>query len=143
MCVCALNLSIQVFLTPWTTACQAPSFVEFSRQEHWSGLPFPSPGDLSDPGIKPTSLALLHWQVDSLPLRHLSFLPASNFTHGSIYRSMLLSQFVPPSPSPTFRVHSLCLPLYSCPEIGSSVPRGQFKKGMHTSLESPSSGGDR
>ena len=42
-----------------------------SRQEYWSGLPFAPPGDLPDPGIKPLSLALLHWQVDSLPWSHL------------------------------------------------------------------------
>ena len=47
-----------------TVACQAPLFMEFSRQEYWSGLPFPSPGDLSDTGIQPGSLAL---QADSLP----------------------------------------------------------------------------
>ena len=44
--------------------------MEFSRQEYWSGLPFPSLEDLPDPRIEPASLAS-HWQVDSLPLRHL------------------------------------------------------------------------
>ena len=44
--------------TPWTIVCQAPLSMGFSRQEYWSGFPFPSPGDLSDPGIKPTSPAL-------------------------------------------------------------------------------------
>ena len=44
--------------TLWTIACQAPLFMEFSRQEYWNGLPFPSPGDLPNPGIKPRSLAL-------------------------------------------------------------------------------------
>ena len=43
--------------TPWTVACQAPGSTEFSRQEYWSGLPFPTPGDLPDQGIKPKSLA--------------------------------------------------------------------------------------
>ena len=43
-------------LIPWTVACQAPRSVEFSRQEFWSGLPFPSPGDLPDPGKKPLFL---------------------------------------------------------------------------------------
>ena len=42
--------------------------MEFSRQEYWHGVPFPSPGDPPNPGIKPTSLGLLHWQEDSLPL---------------------------------------------------------------------------
>ena len=49
--------------TPWTVAHQAPLSVGFSRQEYWSGLPFPSPGDLPDPGIKPRSPVL---QADSL-----------------------------------------------------------------------------
>ena len=42
--------------TPWTVACQAPLSMGFSRQEYWSGLPCPPPGDLSDPGTEPTSL---------------------------------------------------------------------------------------
>ena len=46
------------FATPWTVACQAPLSMGFPRQEYWSGLPFPSLGDLPDPGIKPASLAL-------------------------------------------------------------------------------------
>ena len=50
--------------TSWTVARQAPLSIGFSRQEYWSGLPFPSPGDLSDPGIKPGSPEL---QADSLP----------------------------------------------------------------------------
>ena len=44
---------IWLFATPWTVAHQAPPFMEFSSQKYWSGLPFPSPGDLPDPGIKP------------------------------------------------------------------------------------------
>ena len=52
------------FVTPWTIASQAPLSMEFSRQEFWSGLPFPPPGDLADPGIEPRSPAL---QADSLP----------------------------------------------------------------------------
>ena len=58
---------VQRFATTWTVASQAPLSVEFSRQKYWSGLPFPSPQNLPDPGIKPTSLAVLHWQADSLP----------------------------------------------------------------------------
>ena len=53
----------QLFATPWTLACQAPLSMGSSREEYWSGLPFPSPRDLADPGIKPRSPAL---QVDSL-----------------------------------------------------------------------------
>ena len=51
-------------VTPWTVACQTPLSMEFSRQEYWSELPFPSPGDLPDPGIELGSPAL---QADSLP----------------------------------------------------------------------------
>ena len=47
---------VGLFVTPWTIAHQAPLSMGFSRQEYWSGLPGPSPGDLPDPGIEPTSL---------------------------------------------------------------------------------------
>ena len=55
---------VQFFATPWIVAHQAPPSMGFSRQEYWSGLPCPSPGDLPNPGIKLRSLAL---QADSLP----------------------------------------------------------------------------
>ena len=47
---------VGLFVTPWTAACQAPLFTRFSRQEYWTGLPWPAPGDLPNPGIKLTSL---------------------------------------------------------------------------------------
>ena len=55
---------IGLFVTPWTVAHQASPSMEFSRQEYWSGLPFPSSGNLPHPGIKPKSPAL---QADALP----------------------------------------------------------------------------
>ena len=58
-------------VTPWTVTHQAPLSMGFSRQENWSGLPFPTPGDLPDPGIEPASLLSLPWQADSLPWSHL------------------------------------------------------------------------
>ena len=59
-CVCALSLSrVQRFVTPWAVAHQVPLFMEFSSWEYWSGLPFPTPGDLPDSGIEPPSLASL------------------------------------------------------------------------------------
>ena len=58
-----LLICVRLFAAPWTGAHQAPPSMELSRQEYWSGLPFPSPGDLPDPGIKPGSLAL---QADTL-----------------------------------------------------------------------------
>ena len=57
LCVCVLSC-VQLFATPWTVAHQAPLSIEFSRQECWSGLSFPSPGDLPDPGIGPMFPAL-------------------------------------------------------------------------------------
>ena len=63
---------VRLFLIPWTVAHQSSLSMEFSRQEHWSGLPFPSPWDVPNPGIKlafPKSRAL---QADSLYLRHLA-----------------------------------------------------------------------
>ena len=68
VCVCfyvcvLVAQSCQLFVTSWTVAHQTPLSVEFSRQEYWSGLLFPSPGDLPDSGIEPGSLAL---QADSL-----------------------------------------------------------------------------
>ena len=60
---------VQLCGTPWTVAHQAPLSLGFSRQEYWSGLPFPPAGaDLPDPGSNPCLLCLLHWQVGSLTL---------------------------------------------------------------------------
>ena len=61
MCVCVCvshSVLSKSFVTPWTVALQAPLSVRFSRQEYWSGLPFPSSGDLPNPGSKTTSPAL-------------------------------------------------------------------------------------
>ena len=60
----ATHSSILAWRIPWTVTCQAPLSMGSSRQEYWSGLPFPSPGDHPDPGIEPRSSAL---QADSLP----------------------------------------------------------------------------
>ena len=68
--MCVLS-RVQLFVTLWAVGHQAPLSMEFSRQEYWSVLPFPTPGDLSDPGIEPGYLCILHWQVGSLPLCHL------------------------------------------------------------------------
>ena len=69
------------FVTPWTVACQAPLSMGFPRQEYWTGLPFPSPGDLPNPGIKPTfpasqvdSLSLSHWEAYFLVMTYVKFL---------------------------------------------------------------------
>ena len=54
---CVFRL-VRLFETPWAVACQAPTSMEFSRQEFWSRLPFPPPGDLPNPGMEPTSPVL-------------------------------------------------------------------------------------
>ena len=61
---------VQLFETPCTVASQAPLFMGFSRQEYWNGLLYPPPGDLPDPGIKPTSPSSPALQEDSLTLNH-------------------------------------------------------------------------
>ena len=154
---------VRLFATPWTVGGQAPPSMEFSRQEYWSGLPFPSPGDLPNSGIEPGSPAL---QADALlfepPLvggqllyntvwklwiscadAHTPSLlsPTANRPHatpgsaraphwapcvhssshqlrltpGSVYPSILLSQFVPPSTSPAVATDPFCLLIFSCP----------------------------
>ena len=67
-CMLSCFSRVQLFATPWTAAHQAPLSMGFSRQEYWSVLPCPSPGDLLGPVIQPGSPAL---KADSLPLSHL------------------------------------------------------------------------
>ena len=57
MCICMLS-RVRLSAAPWTVAYQVPLFMIFFRQEYWSGLTFPSPGDLLDPGIEPVSPAM-------------------------------------------------------------------------------------
>ena len=72
-CVCVLSCSVvSDSATPWTVDHQAPLSRELSRQEYWSGLPFPSPEDLPNPGPEPTSLASPAWCK----------LKSQNYTHG-------------------------------------------------------------
>ena len=70
-CVCTVTQSRPALCNSWTVAHQAPRSMEFSRQEYWSGSPFPSPGHLLDPGVQRSLLSLLHWRKDSLPLNWL------------------------------------------------------------------------
>ena len=88
---------------PWTVAHQAPLSMGFSRQEYWSGLPFPSPGDLPDPGIKPRSHAL---QADALP----SEPPGKpHFIHSSVYICQCQSPSSPHPSQPPLGVHTFAL----------------------------------
>ena len=75
---------VQVFLILWTVALQAPLSMGCSRQEYWSGLPFPSPGDLPHPRIKPRSPG---WQAGSLPAE----LPGKPHLYAGIYKLELVS----------------------------------------------------
>ena len=56
VCLCSVTQSCRFFAAPWTVPCQAPLPMEFSRQEYWNGVPFPTPGDLPDPGMEPAFL---------------------------------------------------------------------------------------
>ena len=75
VCVCCVYvgqfLHVRLFVTPWSVVCQTPLSMEFSRQAHWSGLSFPFPGDLLDPGIESGSSL----QAESLPSEPLGKLP--------------------------------------------------------------------
>ena len=68
--VCVFS-HVQFFVAQWTIAHQGPLSMEFSRQEYWSGLPFPSPGVFPTQGSKPHLSCLLYWQADSLLPCHL------------------------------------------------------------------------
>ena len=65
---------VRVFATPWTVAYEVPPSMEFSRQEYWSALPFPSPGHLPHPESNPCLQHLLPWQMGSLPVEPLGLL---------------------------------------------------------------------
>ena len=68
VCACLLLSRVRLFATPWIVAVQASLSMEFSRQEYWRGLPFPSPGDLPDLGIEPWPAALQADSLHSAPL---------------------------------------------------------------------------
>ena len=69
---------VQLFATPWTVAYQASPSMGFSRQEYWSGLPFPSPGDLPNPGIEPRSPAMYADALPSEPPEKSFFIEKTN-----------------------------------------------------------------
>ena len=104
LCACLLSCfsHVGLFETLWTIACQAPLFMGFSRQEYWSGLPCPPPGDLPNPGIKTT---FLHWQASSLHQNHLG---------SPMYKFILFLNLppIPPSHTPvssqSSRLSNLC-----------------------------------
>ena len=83
VCVCYVLCRVWLFATVQTVAHQAPLSMEFSRQEYWSGLPFPSPEDFPNPGIEPWSPAL---QADSF---RFELQGGPYFTHGSVFMSVV------------------------------------------------------
>ena len=78
--MCSVLSQVRLFAILWTVACKAPLSMEFSRQEYWSGLPFPTPGTLPDPGIKLKSPASPELQVDSFTAETLG-----KFSNFSVY----------------------------------------------------------
>ena len=84
---------VRFFATPWTVAYQAPLSMGFSRQEYWSGLPFPSPGDLPDPGIKPGSPTLEADALISEPPAKPIWVSGNATKHDLYLREMLVPGF--------------------------------------------------
>ena len=101
-CVLSCFSHVGFFATLWTAAHQDPLSVGFSRQKDWSGLPFPPPGDLPDPGIELESSAFPALQADSSPLSH-----QGSFTDNSDF-----SQVFSPS---CCSVSQLCVQLFATP----------------------------
>ena len=91
-CMLSCFSCIRLFETLWTVVCQAPLSMGFSRQEYWSGLPFPSPGDLPSPGIKPGSL---HCSQILYHLSHqgLSFLNCKTETIAHVLHTAALNLY--------------------------------------------------
>ena len=125
---------VQLFVTPWTVAYPAPPSMEFSKQEYWSGLLFPPPGDLPNPGIEPGSPTL---QADALlseppgkPRMDIILLPISNYLQFSsvalscptLWPHGLQNARSPcPSPTPGVYLNSCPLSQWCLPTISSFV----------------------
>ena len=114
---------VRLFATPWTVAYQAPPSMGFSRQECWSGLPFPSPGDLPDPGIKPGSPAL---QADALPSEPPGKVPKKgNAKECSNYHTIVLLSYT--SKVMLKILHARLQPYVNCelPDVQSGFRKGR------------------
>ena len=117
---------VRLFATPWTVACQAPLSMGFSRQEYWSGLPFPSPGDLPNPGIEPGSPTLQAEALSSEP-------PGKPYHYlWSLLKLMSIESGMPSN-------HLIfCCPFASCPQ--SFPASGSFLMSQLVSLGGQSIG---
>ena len=93
-CVCGLSC-FRLFTTPWTVAHQAPLSMGFPRQDYWSGLPFPLPGDLPKPGIKPSLLCLPHCRQIVFLSHQRSLISLLSHQRSLIY--LLIYYSLPPS----------------------------------------------
>ena len=118
---------VQLFATQWTVAHQAPQSMGFSRQEYWSGLPCPPPGDLPDPGIEPVSLRSSElagglFTTNAIWEKQVSVQFSRSVTSDSL-RPHELQHTRPPCPSPTPGDHSNSRPSsqWCHPAISSSV----------------------
>ena len=90
---------VRLFATPWSVARQASLSLGFPRQEYWSGVPFPPPGDLPDPGIEPASHVLLHCRQVLYPLSRQGSLRA--FSGGNlIFPDQVPLSILPSNPAP-------------------------------------------
>ena len=98
VCQCQLLSRVRLFVTLWTGTCQTPLSMGFSRQEYWSGLPFPSPGDLPDPRIESVSLALAGGFFTTQP-------PRKPFDSGTdpLFKTWSCDSKVQATPSTMFR----------------------------------------
>ena len=109
-CIWSYFSCVQLFATLWTVACQVPLSMGFSRQEYWSGLPFPPPGDLPDPGINPSSTVLVgkfftnskikvvHWEAVDFKPQHtpVGFAWTSRFNPSLLFNLQVVSDSLPP-----------------------------------------------
>ena len=102
---------VRLFATPWTVAYQPPGSMGFSRQEYWSGLPFPFPRDLPNPGIEPRSPAL---QIDGETVADFLFGGSKITTDGDcsheIKRCFLLGRKVMTNVDSIFKIRDITLP---------------------------------
>ena len=108
----------QALETPWSVAHQAPLSMGFPKQEYWSGLPFPSPGDLPDPGIKLASPSLAGGFFTT------ELTGKAHICQSQSYASVPISQVIHPSSSPSvfIRLFFASVVSVSALQIGSSVP---------------------
>ena len=87
---------VQLFTTPWTVAYQAPPPMGFSRQEYWSGLPFPSPGDLPNPGIESRSPTLQTDPLSPEPQGRATMMDLVQFSRSVVSDSLRPHESQPP-----------------------------------------------